>query len=95
MRKVPLVAVIWTMALAIPFTALALSAVAYLTDHLIGIATSLVSFSQATTQIGRPWLLEIGERMPEVAGMVVGQLIILIILFLVRPTEAKEQSKKQ
>jgi len=38
-------------------------------------------------------LLEVAERMPEVAGMVVGQLIILVILFLVRTTEAKEESK--
>jgi len=93
MRRVSLVAFFWTLVLAVPFTALALSAVAYITDHLFGIASALAQFSQATTRIGRPWLLEVAERMPEVAGMVVGQLIILVILFLVRTTEAKEESK--
>lgn len=93
MRRVSLVAFFWTLVLAVPFTALALSAVAYITDHLFGIATALTQFSQATTRIGRPWLLEVAERMPEVAGMVVGQLIILVILILVRTTEVKEESK--
>lgn len=93
MRKVPFVAFIWTMVLAVPFTALALSAVAYITDHMIGITAALTQFSQSTTRIGRPWLLEVAERMPEVAGMVVGQLIILVILFLVRSTAVKENKE--
>jgi len=56
MRRVSLVAFFWTLVLAVPFTALALSAVAYITDHLFGIAAALTQFSQATTRIGRPWL---------------------------------------
>jgi len=94
MRKVPLVAVIWTMALAIPFTALALSAVAYITDHLIGLATSLAQFGQATSRVGQPWLSVVAERMPELIGMVVGQLILLVIVFLVRSKEIQEQKVK-
>jgi hypothetical protein len=94
MRKVPLVAVIWTMVIAIPFTALALSAVAYITDHLISLAASLAAFSQATSQTGQSWLAVIAERMPEVIGMVVGQLIILVIVLLVRSNQAREPKVK-
>jgi hypothetical protein len=94
MRKVPLVAVIWTMALAIPFTALALSTVAYITDHLISLASSLVQFGQATSRVGQPWLSLVAERMPELIGMVVGQLILLVIVFLVRSKEIQEQKAK-
>lgn len=95
MRKIPVVAFFWILILAVPFTALALSAVAYLTDHLIGISTALTEFGQATTQIGRPWILELTERLPEVAGMVVGQLIILIILVLARNSLRKEDAKNR
>ncbi len=41
MRKVQLTAVFWTLLLAIPFTALALAATAYLTDNLTQIASTI------------------------------------------------------
>ena len=94
MRKVPVVAFFWILVLAVPFTALALSGVAYVTDHLIGISTALTELGQATTQIGRPWLLELTERLPEVAGMIVGQLIILVILVLARGSLNKRGCKE-
>jgi hypothetical protein len=57
---------------------------------MISIATSLAQLSQTTSRIGQPWLMVIAERMPELIGMVVGQLIILVIVFLVRSKEVKE-----
>jgi hypothetical protein len=95
MQKVPVVAFFWFLILAVPFTAIALSGVAYVTDHLIGISTALTEFGQATTQIGRPWILELTERLPEVAGMVVGQLIILVILILARGSFKKDEVKNR
>jgi hypothetical protein len=95
MKKVPAIAFFWILVLAVPFTALALSAVAYVTDHLIAISTALAEFGKATTSIGRPWLLELTERLPEVAGMVVGQLIILVILILARGSLRKEENKNR
>jgi hypothetical protein len=82
MRKVQIVAVLWTMILAIPLTALALSAVAFTTEHLTQIATTIARFSLATSAGGRGWVLEFAQRWPEVAGMVIGQLVILMILLI-------------
>jgi len=84
MRKVQFVAVFWTLALAIPFTALAISGAAYITDHLSTIATSIASFSRSTTAGGRGWVLEFSERWPEIAGMIIGQIVILAILYFAR-----------
>jgi hypothetical protein len=55
MRKVQLTAVVWTMILAIPLTALALSAVAYTTEHLTQISTAIARFSLTTSAGGRGW----------------------------------------
>ena len=87
MKKVQFVAVFWTMLLAIPFTALALSLAAYTTEHLGQIMTGVVTVSQATTVGARGWIQELYERWPEVAGMIVGQLVIMITLLLVRRSE--------
>lgn len=84
MRKVQFTAVFWTLALAIPFTALALSGLAYVTEHLSQIANALVTFSQTTSAGGRGWMLELSERLPELAGMIVGQAVILTILLFAR-----------
>jgi hypothetical protein len=84
MRKRQFLAVFYTMLLAIPLTALALMFSAYLTDHLVEITTSIVTFSQATSVGHRGWALEFAARWPELAGMIVGQAVILIILLLVR-----------
>jgi hypothetical protein len=43
MRKEQIAAVLWTLGLAIPFAALALFGVAYLTDHLVQIVNGLAS----------------------------------------------------
>jgi hypothetical protein len=83
MRKV-VVPIVWTLFLAIPLTALALSLAAFLTDHLGDFATWMVALSQATTVGGRGWITEFSERMPEVAGMIIGQVVILTILLIAR-----------
>jgi len=94
MRKVQFVAVLWTMILAIPLTALALSLVAYTTEHLTQISTMIANFSLQTTAGGRGWVLEFAQRWPEVAGMVIGQLVILIILLVARRS-AKADEKSE
>jgi hypothetical protein len=90
MRKVQFVAVFWTLALAIPFTALAISGAAYITDHLSTIATSIATFSRSTTAGGRGWVLEFAERWPEIAGMIIGQIVILAILYFARQANRVE-----
>lgn len=93
MRKVQFLAVFWTLFIAIPITALALSMAAYLTDHLVEISLAMQSFGEATTVGARGWAVVLSERWPEVAGMIVGQAVIMIILLLVRKnTEAEETS---
>jgi hypothetical protein len=87
MRKVQFVAVFWTMLLAIPFTVLAVSLAAYTTEHLSQIMNGLATASQVTTVGARGWIAELYERWPEVAGMIVGQLVIMITLLLVRRSE--------
>ena len=86
MRKAQYLAVFWTLALAIPFTALAVSGAAYLTDHLSNIATSIASFGHSTTVGGRGWIVEFAARWPEVAGMIIGQIVIFAILIFARQT---------
>ena len=93
MRKVQFIAVFWTLLLAVPLTALAISLAAYTTEHMVEMLDGLARISQATTVGARGWLLEFSERWPEVAGMIVGQLVILIILFLARPQNQAEEEK--
>lgn len=82
MRKVPFITVIWTLALAIPFTVLGLVAAAYITNHLIEIVTAIPRLANG----GRPWLLEAAARWPEIVGLVAGTAIILVILLVARAT---------
>lgn len=93
MRKVQFLAVFWTLIIAVPLTALALSLAAYLTDHLVVITAALVTFGQATTVGSRGWAMVFSERWPEVAGMIVGQIVLLIILLLVRREKLAEENK--
>ncbi len=94
MRKVQFLAVFWTLMIAVPLTALALSLAAYLTDHLVDIVATLVAFGQATTVGSRGWVMVFSERWPEVAGMIVGQVVILLILLLVRREKLAEENKR-
>lgn len=92
MRKVQFFAVAWTLALAIPFTVLALSGVALLTENLEKISQALLSFSRAVSVSGRGLLLESAERLPEVAGMVIGMFVILTIFLFARNANQVEKS---
>jgi len=56
MRKIQFVAVILTLALAIPLTALALVLAAYTTEHMISISTAIVTLSRETTVGARGWV---------------------------------------
>lgn len=90
MRKVQFTAVFWTLFLAVPLTALGISLAAYLTDHLAEMVNSLIASSVASTLGGLGWLAEFSARWPEVAGMVVGQLVIMLILVIVRREKLAE-----
>jgi hypothetical protein len=84
MRKVQFLAVFWTLLLAIPFTVLAISGLALWTENLTEISTALANFNNNVSVGGRGVMLEISERWPEVAGMIVGQLVILTIYLVAR-----------
>jgi hypothetical protein len=90
MRKTQFLAAFWTLVIAVPFTLLALAATAYITEHLNAIGQAILNFSQASTAGGRGLILEFSERWPEVAGMIIGQLVILILLVIVRRSRKVE-----
>jgi len=94
MRKVQFLAVFWTMFLAIPLTVLGISIAAYLTDHLSEIFAAVANWSLATSAVGRGWSSEISQRWPEIAGMIVGQIVILTILIFVRQNRIAEEENK-
>ena len=80
-----LLIVLWTVILGIPFTVLSLATVA-----LIDKATAvLMTLSPATWQ---KLVLEGSARWPELAGMVIGQAVILLILLLVRRSDREAVS---
>ena len=94
MRKVQFTAVFWTFFLAIPFTALALSLAAYLTENLGSILASIDTFSRETSINGTGLMNEIAARWPEVAGMIIGQLVIMtILLFTWKSRQAEKRSE--
>ena len=74
MKKVQFTAAFWTLVIAIPFTALALMASAYVSDHLIQLSTGLAFISQRLFLEGRDLVLE-----AELSGMVAGLLLIVAI----------------
>lgn len=94
MRKVQFLAVFWTLVIAIPFTALALSAAAYLTENLGQITRSLTEFSRTASVSGRGLVLEFSERWPEIAGMIIGQLVILTILLFAKKNGKVSETEK-
>lgn len=95
MRKVQFTAVFWTLLLAIPLTALAISVTAYLTEHLVEIGALLLTISRETSISARGWIIESAERWPEVAGMIIGQLVIMTILIFARRKELAENRKPE
>lgn len=94
MRKVQFTAVFWTMVLAIPLTVLALSLLAYTTENLTQIATVIANLSRQTTAGGRGWVLEFAQRWPEIAGMIIGQLVLLTIFIFARQNHKAQENKE-
>ena len=84
MRKVPLVAVFWVFALAIPTTIIALAGVAYINLHFGAIVRAILNLEILTTAGGRGWLEETGQRLPELAGMIVGMAVMYAIYLFTR-----------
>jgi len=72
--------IFWTVLLGVPFTALALAMVALIDKA----GTLLATISPAVWQ---DLVLEGSARWPELAGMVVGQAAIMLILLLARRSE--------
>jgi hypothetical protein len=89
--KVTYKAFVWTLLLAVPFTALALSGAAYITQNLTSILNWINTTSQTATLTGRGFLVEFSIRWPEVMGMVVGQIILLTILIFARRAGLMEE----
>jgi hypothetical protein len=86
MRKRNLLIVLWTLALAVPFTALALFTSVLLIDHLD-------EFTQALADIDWQSLrLEASARWPELAGMFIGQLIIFVLIIMLRRDIPSEET---
>ena len=79
MRKVQFLAVGFTLALAVPFTVAALAGAAWMTNHLTEIGAAVNGLLN-----WRGLAVEGSARWPEVAGMILGQILILSILLLVR-----------
>jgi hypothetical protein len=78
MRKAQIIATALTLGLAVPFAFLAILGTAWITDHLPTLIRSLPSIQwQAILREG-------SARWPEVAGMLVGQLLILVLLLAAR-----------
>ncbi len=96
MRKLQIHATFWTMVIAIPFTVLALIGVAFLTENLIVISRAVGNFTQRLSVGGRGLWIEFSARWPEVAGMVIGMIVLLtIFLFVQNANKAEERKKTQ
>jgi hypothetical protein len=93
MRKVQFFAGFWTIVIAIPFTVLALVGVAYLTEHLTQIMSTVYEWSQKLSVGGRGLILEFSARWPEVAGMVIGMIVILTIYLFSQNANKAEDAK--
>lgn len=93
MKKVQIYASFWTLLIAIPFTILALIGVAYLTEHLTQIANTIVKFSRDISVGGRGLVLEFSARWPEIAGMVIGMIVILTIFLFAQSANKAEEPK--
>ncbi len=66
----------WTLALAIPATLLALAVAAFLDLYAVELANALIAALQAD------WQTFASTRWPELAGMVIGQLLLMAILLM-------------
>ena len=94
MRNVQISAVFWTLLLAVPFTVLSLTMAAYTTENLSEIVYWFSETSRTSSFTGRGLLIEFSARWPELMGMVVGQIIILIIVLFAWQTGMTEENSQ-
>lgn len=94
MRKIQIHATFWTVVIAIPFTLLALIGVAYTTENLSHIVNAIARFSRELSVGGRGVLVEFSARWPEVAGMVIGMIVILTIFLFTQNANKSEERKE-
>ncbi|HTP08628.1 MAG TPA: hypothetical protein VMP08_10280 [Anaerolineae bacterium] len=79
MRKLQLITIFATLALAIPFIAHTLFEIVYLVDYARSIGGAIAGFVEWTS-VAR----EGAVRWPELAGMIIGQLFLLGLLLTLR-----------
>ena len=79
MRKVQFMTLIVTLALAIPFIALALFEIVYLVDYARSIGGAIAGLVEWTSVAQ-----EGAARWPELAGMIISQLLIVSLLLTLR-----------
>jgi len=79
--------ILWTLALAIPFTALSVGILIFLNDLLPEIVRSLFASID-----WRGLAMEGSARWPEVAGMIIGLLVILVIIPVARTISRSQQN---
>jgi hypothetical protein len=86
MRKPQFIATTVTLGLAIPFAFLAILGTGWVTDHLPAVvrAVRLVQWPSLAAESSARW--------PEVAGMIVGQLLIVALLLMVRRQQSAANS---
>jgi len=93
MRKVQFTAAFWTLVIAIPFTIMALLGVAFLTENLTVITRAINEFSRNISVGGRGLFIEFSARWPEIAGMVIGMIVILTIYLFAQSANKADQKK--
>ncbi len=93
MKKINLYISLWTIVIAAPFVAAAIVIDGYVITHLTSLINAFVEFMLTPTRIGRPLVIEITERLPEVAGMAAGMLVIMITVWLARLQKADVPNK--
>lgn len=87
MRKVQIVAVFWTILIALPFILLAILLSAYLTENLIRISTEIVNLSRNISFFSRDLLFE-----SQVLGLIAGVIIIITIMAITKRTTENQQN---
>ena len=91
MFRLFLVTMFWTLLLSLPLTALGVLGLGIMTTHGINMFAWLIGWASQISYVGMTYSVEIMGRMPEVAGMAAGMLVILITVWIAR--EPSEQSE--
>ena len=95
MFRIFLVTMFWTLLLALPFTALAILGLGILTTNGIFLFEWLSAWASEISYVGLANSVEIMGRMPEVAGMAAGMLVILITVWVSREPAMKSETVDQ